>query len=61
VRECWLWRVRPETTCELLRVACNSNLDQRPRQTNATGKSRKTLSTLSRKNIPLAPSGKSLI
>jgi len=31
------------------------------RQSNPTGKSLKTLSIPSRKNIPLAPSGKSLI
>jgi hypothetical protein len=49
------------TDHELLRVARNGNLDSRPRQTNATGKSRKTLSIPAAKNIPLAPSGKSVI
>jgi hypothetical protein len=45
--------------CELLRFPRKQNLMQRLRQTNPTGKSAKTLSSPSDKNIPLNPSGKS--
>ena len=45
----------------LLRFARNDELHCRVRQINPTGKSPKSLSIPSRKNIPLAPSGKSVI
>ena len=45
----------------LLRLARKRNLATRPRQNNPTGKSPKTLSSPSDKNIPLNPSGKSVI
>ena len=47
--------------CELLRVACNDKLHACLRQTNPTGKSRKTMSIPLHENIPLASSGKSVI
>jgi hypothetical protein len=37
------------------------NLPTRLRQNNPPGKSRKSLSSLAAKNIPLSPSGKSMI
>jgi hypothetical protein len=48
------------TCSELLRVARKRDLDTRVRQNNPTGKSIKSLSSPSRKNIPLNPSGKSV-
>jgi hypothetical protein len=45
----------------LLRLARNENFAAQVRQTNPTGKSRKTMSIPLAKNIPLAPSGKSVI
>jgi len=45
----------------LLRLVGNDEVASSVRQSNATGKSLKSLSILSRKNIPLAPSGKSVI
>jgi hypothetical protein len=45
---------------ELLRFARKRNLETRARQNNPTGKSPKTLSSPSDKNIPLNPSGKSV-
>jgi hypothetical protein len=45
----------------LLRSARNDECEFEVRQSNATGKSVQSLSIPSRKNIPLAPSGKSLI
>jgi len=46
---------------ELLRLSRKRNLATRPRHINPTGKSPKTLSSPSDKNIPLNPSGKSVI
>jgi hypothetical protein len=45
----------------LLRCARNDEMRCRVRHNNPTGKSPKSLSILSSKNIPLAPSGKSVI
>ena len=47
--------------CELLRLARKRNLETKARQINPTGKSLKTLSSPFRKNIPLNPSGKSML
>ncbi|SHG56629.1 hypothetical protein SAMN05444169_3085 [Bradyrhizobium erythrophlei] len=47
--------------CQLLRLARKRNPAAGPRQNNPPGKSPKTLSTPSRKNIPLNVSGKSVI
>jgi hypothetical protein len=44
---------------DLLRLPRKRNLATRPRHINPTGKSPKTLSSPSDKNIPLNPSGKS--
>jgi hypothetical protein len=49
------------TVCVLLRVARKHEVMHQVRQNNPTGKSRKTLSSPRAKNIPLAPSGKSVI
>jgi hypothetical protein len=45
----------------LLRLARNEIIAAQVRQSNPTGKSTKTLSIPAAKNIPLAPSGKSVI
>jgi hypothetical protein len=45
----------------LLRLVGNDEVASSVRQSNATGKSLKNLSIPSHKNIPLAPSGKSVI
>jgi hypothetical protein len=45
----------------VLRFACNDECAILLRQINLTGKSVQNLSIASRKNIPLAPSGKSVI
>jgi hypothetical protein len=47
--------------CELLRLARKLNPEARVRQNNPTGKSPKTLSSPFCKNIPLNPSGKSVL
>jgi hypothetical protein len=46
---------------QLRRLARKPNLATRLRQNNPTGKSLKTLSSPAAKNIPLSPSGKSVI
>jgi hypothetical protein len=43
------------------RLARKPNLTTRVRQNNPPGKSPKSLSSLTAKNIPLSPSGKSVI
>jgi hypothetical protein len=48
------------TDCELICFARKRNPDARLRQINTTGKSVKTLSSASRKNIPLPSSRKSV-
>jgi hypothetical protein len=55
------WPGMTSVRCELLRLARKRNLSNRPRQNNPTGKSPKTLSSPLSKNIPLNPSGKSVI
>jgi hypothetical protein len=45
----------------LLRLARKRNLEARVRQSNPTGKSLKSVSSPFEKNIPLNPSGKSVI
>jgi hypothetical protein len=45
----------------LLRFECNDDFDAWPRQNDPTGKSAKGLSSPRAKNIPLSPSGKSVI
>jgi hypothetical protein len=45
----------------MLRLARNEYFAAQVRQTNPTGKSRKTMSIPAAKNIPLASSGKSVI
>jgi hypothetical protein len=49
------------TKRELLRFTRKRNLEARVRQNNPTGKSPKTLSSPLEKNIPLNPSGKSVL
>jgi hypothetical protein len=46
---------------KLLRFTCKEEMKPRPRQNNPTGKSPKTLSSPFEKNIPLNPSGKSVL
>jgi hypothetical protein len=53
------YRCAPPILGQLLRLARKRNLATGPRQNNPAGKSLKTLSSLSDKNIPLNPSGKS--
>ena len=54
-------RILLTALCELRRVSRKHKLMPEVRQINPTGKSLKTLSIPSRKNIPLASSGKSVI
>ena len=51
----------PYGYCEARRCVRKQDFAADLRQTNTTGKSLKSLSIPSRKNIPLAPSGKSVI
>jgi len=46
---------------KLLRFTRKEKMKPRPRQNNPTGKSLKTLSSPFEKNIPLNPSGKSVL
>jgi hypothetical protein len=55
------YRCAPPILRQLLCPARKRNLATEPRQNNPTGKSPKTLSSPSDKNIPLNPSGKSVI
>ena len=53
--------LRSATICELLRFTRKRNPAALLRPINTTGKSPKSLSTPPRKNIPLNPSGKSVV